>query len=167
ASAWRSYQELRYVTSGVDDLISRGNGPVQLDARTAGYFDITSPRVGDWQFTVGGYLYQEGVEDYSARLEFLTNWYPTDKLTLRLDLLPYYLDDWLLWEDTNRFTSYRAERLDFDFRVDWIPAPRHELRVKWQWIGIDAEPRRAFRTDPAGRLLPSADPVEPFTVNNL
>ena len=33
ASSWRAYQELRYLTSGVDDLISRGNGPVQFDDR--------------------------------------------------------------------------------------------------------------------------------------
>jgi hypothetical protein len=37
--------------------------------------------------------------------------------------------------------------------VDWIPAPRHEPRVKWQRIGIDAEPRTAYRTDAAGNLL--------------
>ena len=68
----------------------------------------------------------------------------------------------------NLFGSYEAERLDFDFRLDWIPAPRHELRVKWQWIGVDAEPRQAYRTDAAGRLLSSRrDPVSPFTVNNL
>ncbi len=32
-AAGAAYQELRYLTSGVDDLISRGNGPVQLDER--------------------------------------------------------------------------------------------------------------------------------------
>ena len=35
ASNWSAYEELRYLTSGVDDLISRGNGPVQLDDRAA------------------------------------------------------------------------------------------------------------------------------------
>ena len=39
ASAWRAYEELRYITSGVDDLISRGNGPVQFDERIGAYFD--------------------------------------------------------------------------------------------------------------------------------
>ena len=54
-SSWRAYEEVRYITSGVDDLISRGNGPVQLDARVGAYFDVTSPRFGDWQFVLGGY----------------------------------------------------------------------------------------------------------------
>lgn len=166
-SAWKAYQELRYVTSGVDDLISRGNGPVRFDDRLSAYMDVTTPRFGDWQFTFGAYLFQQGVEKYSGWLQFLAAWYPTEKLTLRLDILPQYSADWLLWERNNLFGSYRARRFDYDFRLDWIPAPRHELRVKWQWIGIDAELRQAYRTDPAGNLLPTADPVAPFTVNNL
>jgi hypothetical protein len=166
-SAWKAFQELRYVSSGVDDLISRGNGPVRLEDRASGYMDMTTPRFGDWQFTLGSYVFQQGVEKYSGWVQFLAAWYPTEKLTLRLDVLPQYSADWLLWEDGNRFGSFRARRLDYDFRLDWIPAPRHELRVKWQWIGIDAELRRAYRTDAAGNLLPSADPVPPFTVNNL
>lgn len=166
-SAWKAFQELRYVTSGVDDLLSRGNGPVQLDDRVSAYMDVTTPRYGNWQFTLGGYVFQQGVEGYAGWMQFLAAWYPTEKLTLRLDLLPQYSSDWLLWQVDNSFGSFRAKRLDYDFRLDWIPAPRHELRVKWQWIGVDAELRRAYRTDAAGNLLPTADPIAPFTVNNL
>lgn len=167
ASNWSAYEELRYLTSGVDDLLSRGNGPVQLDDRASAYFDTTTPRIGDWQLTFGGYLYQQGVRDYSGRLLLTTSWYPTEKLTLRLDLLPYYFEDWLLWEGGNLFGSYRGERLDFDLRADWIPAPRHELRVKWQWIGIDAAPRAAYQTDAGGNLFVVPQALAPFTVNNL
>lgn len=166
-SAWRAYEELRYVTSGVDDLLSRGNGPVRLDDRFGAYFDVTTPRWGDWQLTLGGYLFEQGVEDYSGRLEFLVWWYPSEKLTFRLDVLPQVTDDWLLWEQANLFGSYEANRLDFDLRIDWIPAPRHELRLKWQWIGVDAEPVQAYRTDASGALLESDDPLAPFTVSNL
>lgn len=167
ASNWNAYQELRYVTSGVDDLLSRGNGPVQLDDRVSAYLDGTTPRFGDWQMTFGGYAYQQGVRDFSGRLQLTTAWYPTENLTLRLDLLPYYFDDWLLWEGDNLFGSYSGRRLDYELRADWIPAPRHELRVKWQWIGIDAEPRDAYRTDAGGNLFVAPDRLAPFTVNNL
>jgi hypothetical protein len=166
-STWRAYQELRYVTSGVDDLLSRGNGPVRLDDRINAYFDVSTPRWGDWQFVLGGYLFEQGVEDYSGRLELLTLWYPHEKLTVRLDVLPQVADDWLLWERGNLFGSYKADRLDFDLRIDWIPAPRHELRLRWQWIGVDAEPIAAYRTDASGRLFETNDPLAPFTVNNL
>jgi hypothetical protein len=167
ASNWLVYGELRYLTSGIDDLISRGNGPVEFDDRVHGYIDAVSPRFGDWQITMGAYGYQQGVRDYTGRLQLTTAWYPTEKLTMLLDLLPYYFDDWLLWEGDNLFGSYRGKRLDFALRADWIPAPRHELRVKWQWIGIDAEARAAYRTDADGRLLAAPEQLAPFTVNNL
>ena len=156
ASNWLVYSELRYLTSGIDDLISRGNGPVEFDDRVHGYIDAVSPRFGDWQITMGAYGYQQGVRDYTGRLQLTTAWYPTEKLTMLLDLLPYYFDDWLLWEGDNLFGSYRGERLDFALRADWIPAPRHELRVKWQWIGIDAEARAAYRTDAGGQAARGA-----------
>lgn len=181
-SAWRAYEELRIVPGGIDDRISRGNGPVKLDTRVNGYTDFTSPRFGNWQFVLGAYAFQQGVQDYSGWLQLVTTWYAHEKLTLRLDLLPQYSNDWLLWEEGSLFGSYRARRLDFDFRLDWIPAPRHELRIKWQWIGIDADPRQAYLADadgrlhqvdivPAASLTPSPRPpdlaVVPFTVNNL
>jgi hypothetical protein len=166
-SAWRAYEELRYIPSGVDDLISRDNGPVRLTQRIGAYVDFTSPRLGDWVYTTGGYLFQQGVQDYSAWMFAGASWYPHENLTMRLTVQPQWSDDWLLWEGGTLFTSYQAKRLDFDFRLDWIPAPRHELRVKWQWIGIDAEPRRAYRTTARGDLVPAADAVRPFTTSSL
>jgi hypothetical protein len=178
-SAWLAYEELRITPAGVDDLISRGNGPVNLDTRYSAYADFTSPRNGNWQYVLGGYVFQQGVEDYSGWLQLSALWYPTEKLTLRMDLIPQYTEDWLLWQQANLFGTYRAERLDFNFRLDWIPAPRHELRIKWQWIGIDARPRQAWRSNANGDLIavpasatvnlagPVGSQVAPFTVNNL
>lgn len=179
ANAWRGYQELRYIPSGIDDLLSRGNGPVALDDRIGVYFDVNSPRLGNWQYLLGGYLFQQGVEDYSARLQLGVTWFPMEDLTLRFDVLPQWSEDWLLWEPAevrvlqdrpvtrNLFGAYRARRLDTDLRVDWIPAPRHELRLRWQWIGVEAEPRAAYRTAADGRLVRSDDVIAPFAVNNL
>ncbi len=166
-SAWRAFEEVRYIPSGVDDVISRGHGSVRLDQRIGAYADLNSPRFGDWVYILGGYLFQQGVRDYAAWVFATAAWYPHENLTLRLTLQPQWSDDWLLWENDNRFATYRARRLDFDFRLDWIPVPRHELRVKWQWIGIDAETRQVYRTNARGDLLPVAEPIPTFTASNL
>ena len=180
-SAWRAYEELRYIPSGVDDVISRGNGPVQLKQRFGAYVDFSSPRMGNWVYMLGGYLFQQGIEDFAGWIFAGASWYPHENLTMRMTLQPQYSADWLLWERDNRFTSYAARRLDFDFRLDWIPAPRHELRVKWQWIGIDAEPNRAYQATAQGDLrpaeefapllrttqTPNADLSRPFTASIL
>lgn len=168
-SSWRAYEELRYMHGAYDDQISRDHGLVWLDSRIGAYVDSTSPRLGDWTYVVGGYLFQQGVEDYSAWLQFTALWYPVQSLTLQVGLIPQWSDDWLLWEgqDDNLFGTYRSRRLDLDFRLDWIPSPRHELRLKLQWIGLEATPRQAYRTDSQGTLIPATDTIAPFTVNNV
>lgn len=166
-SAWRAYQDVRFIPSGVDDLLSRGNGPVRLDQRVGTYAEFISPRVGDWVYTAGGYLFQQGVKDFAGFIYATAVWYPHENLTMRLTLQPQWSADWLLWDRDNRFATYQARRLDFDFRLDWIPASRHELRVKWQWIGIDAEREKVFRTNARGDLLPVAEDVPSFTVSSL
>jgi hypothetical protein len=167
ASSWRAYEELRFLPPGVDDLLSRGNGPVKLDSRLGLYFDSTSPRAGNWVYIFGAYVFQQGVKDYSGWLDLGATWYPHDNLTVRLLAVPQWSDDWLLWEEGNLFGSFGSKRLDLDFRIDWIPSPRHELRLKFQWIGLRAEPRAAYRSDLGGELSRSGDALAPFTVNNV
>lgn len=166
-SAWRTYEELRFLPGGVDDLISRGNGPVDLDSRASAYIDSTSPRVGNWVFIYGAYLFQQGVKDYSGWLSLGTTWYPHENLTLSFLTRPEWSDDWLLWQQDNLFGSFGSKRVDLDFRVDWIPSPRHELRLKLQWIGLRAKPHAAYRSDADGELRRSTGPLSPFTVNNV
>lgn len=167
ASAWREYEEVRILPGGIDDLISRGNGPVRIGDRYAAYFDVSTPRFGNSSYTFGAYVFQQGVRDFSAYAVLQSAWFPLEQLTLRTVLRPQWSDDWLLWERDNSFGSYSTERLDLDLRVDWIPSAKHELRVKLQWIGIRAEPHQAYRAEPDGRLLRSPDMLRPFTVNNF
>ncbi|NJO13549.1 MAG: hypothetical protein HC872_08880 [Gammaproteobacteria bacterium] len=136
----------------MDDLISRGNGPVRFGTRLGAFVDFSTPRYGNWSYVFGGYLFQQGVKDYSAYLNVGAAWNPSETLTLRLLLTPQWSDDWVLWEGGNLFGSYSERRLSFDFNLDWIPAPKHELRMRWQWIGIQAEPQRALRSDARGEL---------------
>jgi hypothetical protein len=151
----------------VDDLISRGNGAVPFGTRLGAYADFNTPRYGKWSYVFGGYVFQQGLEDYSGYLTVGANWNPRESVTLSLNLTPQWSNDWVLWESGNLFGSYSERRLAFDFNVDWIPAPRHELRMRWQWIGIQAEPQQALRSDARGELRSSADQLQSFTVSNL
>ena len=44
---------------------------------------------------------------------------------------------------------------------------RHELRLKLQAIGLNADLRQAYRVDPAGNAIPTDEPVDDFSVRNL
>jgi hypothetical protein len=166
-NGWRIFQDYRYFTSGVDDLISRGNGPVDQKSRIAAFLDVESARYGQWQWLVTLYGYQQGVSGFSGWSELGLSYFPRNDLTFRMNVIPAYSADWLVWQGGNSFGSYRTKRCDLDFHVDWFPAPNHELRVRWQWIGIDAELERAYRNSPTGRLIETREPLPSFTVNNL
>lgn len=166
-NGWRLYQDLRYYTSGVDDLISRGHGLVQQNARLSAFVDAESPRYGRWQYLATLYGYQQGVSGYSGWTQLGATFFARENLSFQLDLIPAYSADWLLWEGERLFGSYRAHRCDLDFSANWFPAPNHELRVRWQWIGIDAKPNQAYRNRPDGELVEATDVLRPFTVNNL
>ena len=142
---------------------------MQLDARFGAYADVTSPRYGNWQFTFGGYLFQQGVEDYSAWLQFLTAWYPTEKLTLRLDLLPQYFGRLAAVGAGQpvRFLPGRTARLRLP-RSTGFRRRGTSCGVKWQWIGIDARAaRRPTAPTPVGDRSPSTMSLQSFTVSNL
>ncbi len=166
-SGWLGHEELNYESPGTDDLLSRGNGPVQLNNRKFVYGRYTTPRYGAWQHAFAGYVFEEGVDGYGYEVELTNSWYPRDGLTLNLTLYPRLSTDWLLWQQDNLFGTFEARRLDAYGRIDWLPAKGHELRVKLQWIGIDAEPTRAYRTTPTGELVQTTESLAPFTVNNL
>jgi hypothetical protein len=166
-NAWRGYQRVRYLPSNVDDLISRNNGPVRIDDRIGAYMDITSPRIGDWRYVTGFNFFQQGVNGYSGHIELNATWYAHEQLTLRMIVLPSLSEDWLVWQRGNSFGSFRSQRLDLDFRLDWLPAPRHEVRVRWQWIGLQAEPNAAYRNLPSGELVRTDAQIAAFSVSNL
>jgi hypothetical protein len=167
ASSWNAYAEFRYLPAGLDDLISRGNGPVNIGTRTLAYGAFDTPRYGRWQFSGGAYTQQIGVSGYSLYTYGIGTWYAREDLTLSAEIDPQISGDWLLWQHDNVFGTYRANRIDYSFRLDWIPSPHHELRIKWQWIGIDARAQQGWRTDARGDLKRTADPIDDFTVNNL
>ncbi|MFL6551401.1 MAG: DUF5916 domain-containing protein [Povalibacter sp.] len=167
ANGWSWMLYLRHWTAGVDDLLSQGNGVVQLSHRNGVYSNFSTPRFGHFQYLFGAGVFQEGVSDYSAYLDAIAMFHAGSELTLSLELVPQRENDWLFWNGDNRFATANWNRLDYILDFNWFPSPRQELRVKWQWIGIDATGRQSYVTDSRGNLMRTNEPVDGFTVNNL
>ena len=165
-ASWQG--ELVYSFRGHDDLVSRGNGVVVQEPRLQSlqqYYD--RPRVGDWAWRLGGTLLQEGNNGHAIQPEATVHWFPRDDLDLRLLAYPLWSQDWLLWEEGTRFTSYRRRQMRIDVDLGWYPFSRHELRLKAQWIGIETRDPTPYRIGAGGHLVESNDQVEPFTVNSF
>jgi hypothetical protein len=159
---------LEMIGAGVDDLISRGNGDVRMDPRL---YELSqtyqSARLGKWRVFGAAALLQEGDDDYGleveSKLEHFTR--PDFGWSVRGAML--WSRDWLIWRQDNLLASYHRTRALIGADLNWFPANDHELRLKVQWLAIDAYDSTPLRIDPSGELVESADVVAPFRVNNF
>ncbi|MGO1719832.1 MAG: DUF5916 domain-containing protein [Luteimonas sp.] len=165
-ASWQG--ELVYSWRGYDDLVSRGNGTVVQQPRLQGLEQTWErPRTGNWAWQLGGTVLQEGDDGYAIQPEATVRWFPRDDVDLSLLVSPLWSQDWLIWEQDTLFSSYRRRQLQLDVDMSWYPGSRHELRLKAQWIGIDAHDPTPFRIGAGGHLVESSDEVAPFTVNSF
>ena len=153
---------------GVDDLISRGNGDVQQDARlTEALQSYQSPRIGRFRFYAAFDVFQEGNDDFALELDANAQFYALENLTFGVSLTPLWSRDWLIWQRDDLLASFHRRQIASSLDVDWFPRRDHELRVKFQWLGLEAHDPIPFRIGPGGELIESTDVVAPFTVNNM
>lgn len=160
--------ELMWQTRGSDDLISRGNGNVDLDPRLVSLFqNWQTQRLGDFRYTVGSWLFQEGNDDFAWQLESQVEWFARDNLTLSMYLNPRWSRDWLIWQQDDLLATFAREQVASGINVDFFPAADHELRLKLQWLAIDAHDGQARRIGAGGALYDDGTAIDDFTVNNF
>jgi hypothetical protein len=153
---------------GVDDLISRGNGDVLQDARlTEALQSYQSPRIGRFRFYAAFDVFQEGNDDFALELDANAQFYALEILTFGVSLTPLWSRDWLIWQRDDLLASFHRRQIASGLDVDWFPRRDHELRVKFQWLALEAHAPVPYRIGPGGELIESVDVVAPFTVNNL
>jgi hypothetical protein len=154
--------------AGFDDLISRGHGAVQMDARLVALaHDYQSARLGKWRVFAAGVLLQEGNDDFAFEADSSVEHFTRDDLSWSVGGVMRWSRDWLIWQRDNLLASFERRRAILQSDLNWFPAAHHELRVKLQWLAIDAHDPQPLRIDAAGRLIESDDVVQPFEVNNF
>jgi hypothetical protein len=160
--------ELIWQTRGIDDLISRGNGDVVLDPRLVSFFqNWQSPRLGKWRVLVGSWLFQEGNDDFAWQPETTIEYFARDNLTFSWYLNPRWSRDWLIWQEGDLLATYRREQIASGINVDFFPATDHELRLKLQWLAIDAHDGSPRRIGAGGVLYDDGTPIDDFSINNF
>ena len=160
--------KLELAGDGVDDLISRGNGNVNADSRLV-VLEQTyqSARIGKWRGFGRASLLQEGNDDFAFEAESKVEYFMRTDLNAALRVAMLWSRDWLIWLEDDLLASFHRTRATLAGDLNWFPAPNQELRVKLQWLGIDAGDATPFRIAPAGDLVESTDVVPDFQVNNF
>ncbi|MBU3672622.1 MAG: hypothetical protein FGM43_08710 [Sinobacteraceae bacterium] len=151
-SAWREF-------SGIDDRITRGNGDLQLDSGGGASVHWKPAESGPWRFDVEGNIRQESLGGSAWNLSVAPKWVPTDALNLAFKVEVDDNDGWLIWTGGSEVGTFRRREYSAALEGNWFPASRHELRLKFQWVGLDAEGRNAYSV--AGGAQPQRLAVPP------
>jgi hypothetical protein len=51
--------------------------------------------------------------------------------------------------------------------VNWFPAEGHEVRLRTQWLTINADDGKSYRIAPGGHLVPDSEMVNDFAMINF
>ena len=150
-----------------DDRLTRGNG---LFAKPARYWLETrysSPRGDDLTFNIGANVEYDEIEKTTLSLGLSAQVYLSETVTLGTNLSYKNLQEWLIWDfDTAQLAGFEADRFNADLRFDWYPSPRQEVRLKFQWVGIDAEQVDSYQLNSDGSLALSTSPANDFSLSD-
>ncbi len=153
-------------SAGADDLISRGHGDWDRPPRQRLFVEYWRPLRGPWQLTGALDWFEEGLGGRALKGRLTLNWYPRDDFNLQFTAGPLHSPNWLAWEDGRAFGRYARRSHVYAIDANWFPGRRHELRLKAQWLAIDAREGRRYLLE-NGRMLPTGEALPDFTVNNF
>ena len=162
--------------AGYDDLISRGNGLMRRPARVRLVHFYQGPQLGKWRASGSVANLDEGLGGRAWNFAATVNYQANSALALDGTLRWRKSPDWLVWRGADLgangaipdlFARYRRTQLTTNFNANWIPSPKHELRLKLQSLIINASDARAVRLGPGGVPYASNAVIAPLQVRNL
>ncbi len=168
--------QLLWNGAGYDDLISRGNGLMRRPSRLRLSHFYQGPQLGKWRASGSVRNLQEGLGGRAWEFVATVNYQANSALALDGTLRWRKSTDWLVWRGADvtangaipdLFARYRRSQLTTNFNANWIPSPKHELRLKLQSLIINANNARAVRLGPGGVPFATNDQIAPLQVRNL
>ena len=158
-------------TAAYDDRITRGNGAMRTQAGFNGVVTREWPRRGDWQFETEWSLGLRGGVRSDTPIGWSGSFEATrhfgDALNVEVWVGHVMDQEFLVWQEDNLVSGFQMNRYDLSASVNWNIGTRHELRVKLEALGLDADNPRPWRIAADGRAQASNDVVQPFSLRNL
>jgi hypothetical protein len=158
---------LGYQPSSYDDLITRGNGLLKMDTQYESGLTYRNQRGGSLTFEVSYNAETMGTNEFSHEFAFRPQYYLADTVTLSGEVAYTYFEEWLLWDfRSEQLATYESDLYSLNVKLDWYPAANQEVRIKFQWVGVNADAQQGYGLGNGGRLKPSGVPVEDFSVSD-
>lgn len=164
------YAQINVNSAGVDDLLTRGHGVVNLPPNFNSYFEYDRPRKGNWAYHIEAEAFSGGLAGndkvgYSFYLE--PTYFVSDAFNTYVGVYMKRTPAWLVWQRENLIGSFDGKQADFNAGFNWTIGNRQELRLKLQAIAVNARLRQGYRVDPHGRTIETGQAVDDFSVRNL
>jgi hypothetical protein len=164
------YEQINILAAHADDLLTRGNGVVNLPPSFTSFFQYKRPRKGDWGFDTEAELFSSGIEGndhIGYRLMFMPTIFINDAFNFYLGLDYARIPDWLVWQHDNLIGSFDGREVHFNAGVNWSITSHQEIRVKLQAVAVNAWANQGYRVDDWGTAVPTGEQIDDFTVRNL
>ena len=91
------------------------------------------------------------------------SYFPNDNLKINLQYRVRKENEWLIWTEDNKFGLYDSEQDTVSIGLNWFSGNRHEIRLKSQFVALQADDPRSLISDNGGYLYDSDDLIKPFT----
>jgi hypothetical protein len=164
------YAQINVNSAGIDDLLTRGHGVVNLPPYINTYAEYDRPRKGNWSYKLqaeinGGGL--SGNHMFGFRVEVEPTYFISDALNVYVGVDATRTPDWLIWQQANYIGSFEGTEVHFNAGFNWTITNSQELRLKLQAIGVNARARQGYRVDTRGNAIATDELLEDFSVRNL
>ena len=160
-------------TSGKNTTITRKNVDFPFVKRNGSFsfnLDYESPSYGSWEYDWRvGYETADkyktwGSEGYERRFAKIAgSIYPIDDFKLGWEFRVREEDEWLNWIKDNELAVYDLTEKIISINANWFKGYKHEIRLKSQFVALEAESPISLISDKAGYLYNHNSIVKPFT----
>jgi len=164
------YAQVNVNSAGVDDLLTRGHGVVNLPPNFNSNFQYERPRKGNWSYEIDAQLFSGGFtgnHKIGYSLEVIPTYFVSDAFNVYVGFYADRTPDWLIWQRENLIGSFDGHETHFDAGFNWTVTNHQELRLKLQAIALNARVRQGYRVDVDGNAIETDEPVDDFGVRNL
>ena len=152
---------------GWDDRITRGHGDYAQPSQYWGEIKYSSRKDRNFFYRAELNFDTWGTKKLSPGIVFKPKLYLSEILTLSSRLEYKYYPEWLIWDSEQlQLATFKADSFSADIKLDWYPSTRQEVRLKFQWVAIDALIRDSYQLDGQGKLFQSSIDSESFSFSD-
>ena len=91
------------------------------------------------------------------------SYFPNDNLKINSQYRVRKENEWLIWSEDNKFGLYDSQQDTVSVGLNWFSGNKHEVRLKSQFVALQADNPRSLVSDKQGYLYDSNESLKPFT----